>query len=682
MGAFTAIIVAFILLLIAVVTMGALSGTALLTCAAVLLGRVDGGSAPHRIAMLLLFSGPTAPPFFPIFLHFAELQKEKADWFIFTDLPESLCAFYTHDNVFVVNIGRADMVRRITGAVGGGSAEAMDRLLATFPYALVELKPLLATMFAEYVPQSSYPFWGYFDMDTVVSHLPGADEMKGLDLYTSSYGDNNRLYIRGQLTILRNTDSINNLWRRCETLSGFGDRLQDFLRGALAQRWRFESVEACFSRAVFDDPKVRVRIRTDQLSDASAGSALQREFSHARGGLHRCDGREYLFEQRLVDAQLRLNSSNSRCSYWMNPKYALCLEGPPAALLVEITRVDGRLFASSILPSGAVPAGCRQASLGHFQGFKKHYYQTNTLVDLSMAERIVFTQHGVIGISATAHSTKGAARRVRLHCLRFTPDLKTCALPLPPSSIVSQGNERSPRRDELTLIQVAPGHDSGGLWAGPRVLVRVCSSGCSPAVPDSRVTAVDIDYAPAGESSAAAAVYNVALDAARTDLVLLLPAGAPLPAHALLEAARASVAKDPLRAVWLEIPPHPASSPPLLSRALLFNASGSAHGRIAGFPEELGACRDALLFVLQGTLSPSNLSCANVITLCDSHTKCRPRLLCRRRGHRAPLWTRVGALCVGDEGVFYAVRGASGDESERKIDSSSYQLPHIHANIG
>ena len=82
----------------------------------------------------------------------------------------------------------------------------------------------------------------------------------------SGFGDQNRVYLRGQFTFHKNTPKINQLWRKCEYLSRLDQRFGKVLSGE--QKLKFESAEGCYSAAVLDRKDIRVKYATKAFTDA------------------------------------------------------------------------------------------------------------------------------------------------------------------------------------------------------------------------------------------------------------------------------------------------------------------------------------------------------------------------------------------------------------------------------
>merc|ERR1712238_149628 len=97
----------------------------------------------------------------------------------------------------------------------------------------VEFKPALGHIFRQYL--EGYTHWGYSDLDIMFGDLERwitPDELIDYDIVTYGFGDQHRVYLRGQFTIHRNDpEKINQLWRECNYLSHMDMRFAQVLSG-------------------------------------------------------------------------------------------------------------------------------------------------------------------------------------------------------------------------------------------------------------------------------------------------------------------------------------------------------------------------------------------------------------------------------------------------------------------
>jgi hypothetical protein len=208
-----------------------------------------------RVACLIPYIGSSLPPWFDAFAFTAQSSAPLFDYFIFVtevsdrELPP---------NVKLIRMLPADLHDRIARIDNRKSTVkefertvlSVKLLIERFPYVLVEFKPCFGYIFADYI--HSYSHWAIADLDVLVGNTQKAitsEMLNQYDIYTSSFGDNFRFYMRGQLTIHKNKDYTNNLWRGCSHLSYLSDRLQKFYNSGM-KSWSFQSAEGCYSAVV------------------------------------------------------------------------------------------------------------------------------------------------------------------------------------------------------------------------------------------------------------------------------------------------------------------------------------------------------------------------------------------------------------------------------------------------
>jgi hypothetical protein len=303
-----------------------------------ILGKV---SSPNRarIAVLLPYLGKSLPAWFDLFAFTAQTSAELVDWYIFiTEAPIRAVP----SNVHLIRLSRLDIFRRLaTLDERFGSSEERRQTLQSYfeylidqhPYVLVEIKPTLGYLFSDYA--KGYTHWAYADLDLLVGRmhlqlLPA--QLSKHDIITLSFGDNNRLYMRGQFTIHKNNENVTNLWRGCTYLTDIGSRMEQFF--IEKKRWDFHSAEGCYSRVVADNALLSVLYVPLQFSDAFPGSLDQKETLLLGGALTRCYGgsvTDDIIKQKYTEAYTPANAPGSvaplkrftksplHCSYWVDP---------------------------------------------------------------------------------------------------------------------------------------------------------------------------------------------------------------------------------------------------------------------------------------------------------------------------------------------------------------------------
>lgn len=87
--------------------------------------------------------------------------------------------------------------------------------------------------------------------------------------------------MRGQLTVMKNNNVTNNLWRKCHDLSNIGRRLKSFFEHPDSSKrmngWRFESAEGCISKVVAEEPGIRSIATSVLISDAFKADTVEKE---------------------------------------------------------------------------------------------------------------------------------------------------------------------------------------------------------------------------------------------------------------------------------------------------------------------------------------------------------------------------------------------------------------------
>merc|ERR1719491_2187249 len=93
------------------------------------------------------------------------------------------------------------------------------------------------------------------------------DELIDYDIVTYGFGDQHRVYLRGQFTIHRNDpEKINQLWRDCNYLSHMDMRFAQVLSGE--KSLQFESAEGCYSAAVLERDDLKIKYAVKAFTDA------------------------------------------------------------------------------------------------------------------------------------------------------------------------------------------------------------------------------------------------------------------------------------------------------------------------------------------------------------------------------------------------------------------------------
>ena len=261
--------------------------------------RSNGSARLDRIAILLPYvpssrehrpssssdsvEGGTFPSYLDVFLTSVAGSSELVDFFLIcSDIHRSVIVDVQSrlpQNVKLIDFGLGTdalakyilerLVHKDDEQINEDVLEHFARHIRMNPYALVEIKPAMGHVFQNFI--GDYSHWGYSDLDIMFGDLPRwidrDEEMQKHDIVTYSFGDQDRLYLRGQLTFMKNIEKINQLWRDCDYLSNMHDRLWRDMEGH--ERLTFESAEGCFSAVVLRQTDLNVKYAVKALTDVS-----------------------------------------------------------------------------------------------------------------------------------------------------------------------------------------------------------------------------------------------------------------------------------------------------------------------------------------------------------------------------------------------------------------------------
>ncbi|KAG7364445.1 hypothetical protein IV203_037647 [Nitzschia inconspicua] len=417
----------------------------------------------HRLAIIIPFigQGPSAiPSYLELFCTCAAGSADLVDYLLIHDgildgfhqSHQSPCP----DNVRFISMGSiqefSQALVRVTDRIPddefpkevGGSREELANILAKFirkyPYVMVEFKPALGHIFEEHL--KGYTHWGYSDLDILFGDLGRwitPDELDEFDIVTYGFGDQERVYLRGQFTFHRNDpEKINQLWRRCEYLSNMDQRFAEVLSGE--SQIRFESAEGCYSAAVLESTDIKIKYAVKAFTDieahdtaythglyVSTGKRKDRTVIYKAGndnprglatisdGWFETRGSYYANSKTLlykpVGDRERLpmvEKRNANCMYWAQKKYQskLCVDD------VESTDtlywIDGQLYKEKF-ELASLPGGLSTAPFFHFQEWKR-YYRPSQLAGFRRkgpSSTFVFGKEGVFPILPTRITGSG-----------------------------------------------------------------------------------------------------------------------------------------------------------------------------------------------------------------------------------------------------------------------------------
>lgn len=281
--------------------------------------------------------------------------------------------------------------------------QILSKLLMNMPYVLIEFKPAYGYIFQKYIPTKSYTHWGYSDFDVMFGDLPTwitKEELDYFDIVTYGYGDQSRVYIRGQFTFHKNNDKINSIWRSCEYLSALDDRL---LRMIKHKRFQVQSAEGCYSHAVLERKDIKVKYASKAMTDVnehnlenlngvvlSTGNNGEKsiifipknnQILKSPLSIEWSTGQNQTPQWEINDRILikQTNNMKSRCMPWVpqNYQHGLCFEGIGSSENVFL--IDGVLFKQRFL-EWILPVDIHKTkALFHFQEWKRSFYSSHML---------------------------------------------------------------------------------------------------------------------------------------------------------------------------------------------------------------------------------------------------------------------------------------------------------------
>lgn len=172
-------------------------------------------SVKYRLAVVIPFvgDGPSSiPPYLNLFCAAARGSAPLVDFLlIHNGALDDTYIGESPENVYFINLGSTEALAEKLAKVLDGrevaktSPELLAKILAKhilqYPYALVEFKPAFGHIFDEYL--RDYSHWAYSDLDIAFGDLPRwitNDELENFDIVTYGFGDQDRVYLRGQFT--------------------------------------------------------------------------------------------------------------------------------------------------------------------------------------------------------------------------------------------------------------------------------------------------------------------------------------------------------------------------------------------------------------------------------------------------------------------------------------------------
>ncbi len=289
----------------------------------------------HRIAILVPFlsnSHPILPTYFPLFLQSVGGLSPLIDVFIFhngqlaplihyessrsennhrsettmratimdMEVPQNIqfinlqnMTHFANELLQVMNVKRQNETEQIQSNLFTDEeyeeiSYVYQLFIAQNPYLLIEVKPALGYIFRKYIPQSKYSHWGYSDLDVYFGDLQSwitPEELNEFDIVTYGFGDQNRVYLRGQFTFHKNdveedpvshpeTKEIYKIWTKCHYLYHLDTRIMRFIK---QRKFYLQSAEGCYSSAVMsssEEKKLKVKYAVKAWTNPSSNAGM------------------------------------------------------------------------------------------------------------------------------------------------------------------------------------------------------------------------------------------------------------------------------------------------------------------------------------------------------------------------------------------------------------------------
>ena len=287
-------------------------------------------SPKNKIAMVIVYGGTKLPKYSKKFLD--SVQNQDMDVLLVSTEFSSLLE-RKYKNIKQIHLPRdfyTFTAERICEAYGSCNANEQTKLRFLIqkrlqkPYLICELRPMFSYIFADYLKEYKYVGWG--DMDTVWGDASVLAQYLQYDVVTVSFNDMNRIYLRGQFTIFRNTLDLAIAFTKAISMSN----LIEALKGdtMLAEEGLFSKYMISTDYSILILPFQR----------SSWGDC--RDNVVQNGNLIECDNAEDVSRNAHIPVgptteEIIITEANSDdCStYWVRKKYRTCIRSIPFGFL-------------------------------------------------------------------------------------------------------------------------------------------------------------------------------------------------------------------------------------------------------------------------------------------------------------------------------------------------------------
>ena len=252
---------------------------------------------------------------------------------------------------------------------------------------MLQFKPAYGHIFEEYIDMNYYTHWGYSDLDIIFGDLPRwitNDELTNYDIVTYGYGDQHRLYLRGQFTFHKNNNQTKYLYQPCTYLTHMDIRFEQISSGK--KEFKLESAEGCYSQAVLKRDDINIKYAVKAMNDLSPdnheGADTKTTHSHGvfiaypnkynnnsnnqtiifKTANEYSDPKPFFWFQNNKDYQNKqipiqqevgdklpirtTRDKNTKCMYWAPQKYQtdLCIDDDSIDSTDTIFYLEGKLY--------------------------------------------------------------------------------------------------------------------------------------------------------------------------------------------------------------------------------------------------------------------------------------------------------------------------------------------------
>mmetsp|Transcript_11465 Transcript_11465/g.31687 ORF Transcript_11465/g.31687 Transcript_11465/m.31687 type:complete len:918 (-) Transcript_11465:2633-5386(-) len=405
----------------------------------------------RRLAVVLPFVGDSpdsVPSYLNLFCRGARAASDVADFFLVHNgiLADAEKLTFCHSNVILINLKSTQaMAERLIRVLNGkdeetwvipreGLVKILTTYLNLYPYMLVEFKPSYGAIFEDLL--EDYSHWAYSDLDIVFGDLGRhieESEWTDYDIVTWGFGDQKRLYLKGQFTMHKNTALVRQLWKGCDYLASLDERYNSIIKKK--SKFQLESAEGCYSSVVLQNEVVSVKFGVKAWTDVSKtdsvyahGLYLFQNPKHphkhvlAKTLPSETDGnrllqlphdwfhQDALYNNRHLPLQkasghmetLKLPDGKSDkgngCMYWVQKQYQkyLCLEEDVSAL-ENVFWINGELFKQRFESIG-LQSKVDTGPFFHFQEFKRNFRRDQLAVfdDTGTTVAVLLPEGGIV----------------------------------------------------------------------------------------------------------------------------------------------------------------------------------------------------------------------------------------------------------------------------------------------